>query len=250
MTRPTTIRAAIYTRISSDAGAGALGVARQEKDCRALCRDRGWQVIQPVYCDNDVTAADRKKVRPAYQRLLADIRAGKVDAVAVYDLDRLARQPDELGAFVVLCETMNVTELATVAGTIDVGTGDGLLVARIKAAVAEEEVRKTRQRIQRKNLELAEKGEPNPGGRRAFGWVRTECVRNGTVVDEAEAELIREAARQFLAGESLRSIREDWRQRGIRGANPLWMVEFVEHDECVQRQVHLGIGGQQLGRKR
>jgi site-specific DNA recombinase len=38
------MRAAIYTRISSDSGT-ALGIARQEQDCRALAVQRGWTIV-------------------------------------------------------------------------------------------------------------------------------------------------------------------------------------------------------------
>ena len=44
------VRAAIYTRISKDTEDTRLGVERQEKDCRRLCADRGWTVVD-VYCD-------------------------------------------------------------------------------------------------------------------------------------------------------------------------------------------------------
>ena len=216
MTRTKAIRCGIYARISSDRDGGALGVKRQEADCRRIAADRGWQVIEPAYIDNDISAADRRKVRPAYNRLLADIRARNVDAVAVWDLDRLTRQPAQLEEFVTLCDEAGVTQLATVSGTIDVGTGDGMLVARIKGAVAAEEVRKTRQRRVRANRDQAERGQSKGGGRRGFGWKREKgVIRDGTVHDEAEAELIREAAKRVLAGESIRAICSDWNARSI-----------------------------------
>lgn len=89
-------RAAIYARISSDAEGRKQGVKDQEKDCRQLCAERGWQVIEPAFVDNHRTAADPTKPRPAYDRLMADVRAGKVDAVVVTVADRLHRQPAEL----------------------------------------------------------------------------------------------------------------------------------------------------------
>jgi len=66
-------RAAIYARISSDRDDERLGVDRQVTDCRKLCRERGWGVAGE-YVDNSIGAADPRKVRPEYQRLLADIR--------------------------------------------------------------------------------------------------------------------------------------------------------------------------------
>lgn len=202
-------RAAIYARISRDKVGEALGVARQEADCRKLCADRGWEVIEPPYIDNDVSAYDPSKTRAHYERLLRDIAAGRVDAVAVWDLDRLHRRPMELEEFTLACERAGVTQLATVTSIVDMGTGDGMLVARIKGAVAAEEVRKTTARIRRKKLELAERGLPSGGGR-AFGY-----ARDGMTIVEPEAAMIREAANKVLDGATLASIRDRWQASGI-----------------------------------
>ncbi len=74
----TTVRAAVYVRISSDRAGAGLGVARQEEDCRALCDRLGWQVAR-VYPDNDVSAYSGRR-RPQWERLNADIAAGLVDS--------------------------------------------------------------------------------------------------------------------------------------------------------------------------
>ena len=71
---------------------------RQIKDCKALCADRGW-IVAEVFIDNDVSATSGKR-RPEYQRLLRAIESGDIDAVAVWDLDRLTRRPAELESFV------------------------------------------------------------------------------------------------------------------------------------------------------
>jgi len=96
------MRAAIYVRFSADPQGTALGVERQRADCEALCERRSWKVAE-VYVDNDVSATSSKP-RPAYARLLEDIDAGVVDAVVVWDLDRLYRKPAELEDFMLLAE--------------------------------------------------------------------------------------------------------------------------------------------------
>jgi len=205
-------RAAIYCRISSDRDDDRLGVDRQEQDCRTLCEDRGWTVIEPIYVDNNISASGKAE-RAQYQKLLQDIEQGSVDALAVWDIDRLARKPTELEHFVATCDAAGVTQLAFVGGTIDVATGDGLLVARIKGAVAAEEVRKTGQRIRRKKLEIAESGAFS-GGARPFGY-----EADGMTVRGSEAAVIREAASRILEGSTLYSIRKDWNERGITTAH-------------------------------
>lgn len=120
--------AAAYARISSDQDGRGLGVQRQVEDCRALASDRSWAVAEE-YVDNDVSTYSGK-TRPGYRRMLAKRAAGEQDAVTVYNLHRLYRQPAELEDFVTLCEKAGVTNVATVTADIDLGNDDGLFMAR------------------------------------------------------------------------------------------------------------------------
>jgi site-specific DNA recombinase len=202
----TPMRAAIYTRISSDSGA-ALGVARQEQDCRRLATHRGWTIIG-VYIDNDISASGSKP-RPAYRRLLDDLRGGLVEAVVVWDLDRLHRRPVELEEFLDLADHYKVA-LASVGGEVDLATPQGRMIARIKGAVARQEVEQISRRLRRKQLELAQAGRVSNGGIRPFGYSHDRMK----VLPE-EAEIVREAARRVLTGESLGGIAADLTARGV-----------------------------------
>jgi site-specific DNA recombinase len=220
-----TTRAAIYCRISSDREDERLGVDRQEKDCRKLCKEREWTALVP-YVDNDISAADPKKKRPAYERMLRDIANHRVDAVVVWDEDRLHRRPIELEEFVKVCESAGMTTMASVGGGgIDLNDDDALMLLRFKAAMAKREVDKIRKRIKRKKLANAESGKSNGGGTRAFGYGRPptgdtpeskaadNAVRNE--VNPLEGVLINEAAKRILEFDTLYNIRKDWIERGI-----------------------------------
>jgi DNA invertase Pin-like site-specific DNA recombinase len=203
-------RAAVYARISSDDDHDALGVKRQQDDCRALAERKGWQVVA-VHIDNDISAADKRKDRPGFAALLEQMQAGEVDAIVAGDLDRLVRRPIQLEEFVERCQAAGIRHLATVGGDVDLGTGDGLLVARIKGAVAADEVDRVRKRVKRKKLELAQAGRPSGGGARPFGY---EADR--VTVREPEAAVIRQAAIRLLAGESMVSLCAELERTGVR----------------------------------
>ncbi|MEC4613173.1 recombinase family protein [Tsukamurella tyrosinosolvens] len=190
--------AAVYARISSDPSGESLGVQRQLDDCRELARSRGW-VIGQEYVDNDVSAYSGKS-RPAYRRMFDDLRSGARDAVIVYNLDRLHRQPSELEAFVDLCESTGVRDVATVTADIDLGNDDGLFMARIFAAFAAKESGRKSARITRKALANAHAGLPH-GPARPFGYENDKVT-----IRESEAAIIRRVVERFLAGESLRSL--------------------------------------------
>ncbi len=200
--------AGIYCRISVDGAGDALGVKRQEADCRALAERKGWEVAE-VYVDNDVGAWSGKP-RPAYRRMLADVKASAIDAVIVYHLDRLTRRPLELEEFFEACDTAGVKDLACVTGDYDLASHDGQFLARILGAVARKESDDKSRRTKRKHLELAQAGSPVGGGR-PFGYEDDRVT-----VRPAEAALVREAGDRILAGDTLRSICTDWSARGVK----------------------------------
>lgn len=200
--------AAIYVRISKDPSGTHLGVQRQEQDCRAVAERKGWSVAE-VYVDNDFSASSGRR-RPAYERMLDAIKQNAVDAVVVWDLDRLVRRPIELEQFFAVADAAGLRHLASVGGDVDLATGEGLMVARIKGAVAAEEVRKMSARLRRKHLELAQAGKVSGGGTRPFGYEADRMT-----IRESEAELIREAVQRFFDGESVYHIAEDWNARSI-----------------------------------
>lgn len=202
------VKAAIYARISSDDGT-ALGVARQVEDCERLAVELGWEVAE-VYVDNDVSAYSGKK-RPAFERMVADLRDGYRDGVLVYHLDRLTRRPIELEQFLEVLAEAKVTDLRFVAsGGLDLGTGDGLLVARMLAAVAASESATKSRRVRRKMDEVAAAGRPH-GGARAFGFEADKIT-----VNPVQAEVIRKMVARYIAGESLRSIAQWLDDEGVR----------------------------------
>lgn len=202
-------RAAIYARISRDVSGERLGIERQLEDCRRLAESRGWVVAQE-YVDNDISASGGR-VRPEYAQMLEDIAAGDRDAVIVYHLDRLTRRPIELEEFTAICDRAGLSMLATVGKDINLANGDGMLMARIQGAFAAQESTRKSERLRRKALQVAESGMPNGGYKRPFGYERDRI----TVV-ESEAEVFRELAARYLAGESLKSLTEWLQASGVK----------------------------------
>jgi site-specific DNA recombinase len=215
------VRAAIYARISSDRDGSQLGVGRQVEDCERLIARQGWEVAER-YVDDDVSAYSGKP-RPEYRRMLDDLRGGYLDAVVVWDLDRLHRQPRELEEFFDLCKAANVTKLASVSGDVDLSTHDGQFLARILGAVAAKESDDKSRRIQRKHEELAQAGKVSGGGSRPYGYEADKLT-----VRESEAVVIRECAGRFLAGEALRSICTGLNERGVKtSTGGEWQVQTL-----------------------
>jgi site-specific DNA recombinase len=231
--------AAVYCRISDDREGRALGVQRQEDDCRGLARARGWDVAE-VYLDNDFSAFSRK-LRPAFRRMLDDLREGHRDGLVFYHLDRLVRSNRELEDVVDVCELAGVTDAISLSGDFDLTTPDGRYRARIDAAHAARESDDKSRRIRRKHLELAEGGKVSGGGTRPYGY--TDDRRH---VKASEAKVIRECVRRAMAGESLRSVCQSLNDRGIttvtgKNWNPHVLRRMLMSARIGGEREHLGV---------
>ena len=177
-----------------------------------MARRKGWEVVER-YTDQDVSAWSGG-TRPEYERCLDDLRSGVIEGLLVYDLDRLHRQPRELEAFIDLCGLLRLTNVASVSGDIDLTTADGQFQARILGAVAKKESDDKSRRIRRKHEELAASGKVSGGGSRPFGYEADKLtIRPGV------AAVVKECARRFLAGDSIRSLCVELNERGERSAS-------------------------------
>ena len=201
------VRAVLYLRISKDVTGEQLGVSRQEDACRAICEARGWGVLD-AYTDNDISATDARKVRPAYDEMIRDYDAGKFNALVCYDLDRLTRQPRQLEDWIDRAEQRGL-RLVTANGEADLTTDGGRMYARIKAAVARAEVERKAARQKSANLQRAQQGKPY-WATRPFGFEKDGRHR------EDEAVAIRRCYRGVLAGVPLTHLAQQLTDEGFR----------------------------------
>src|SRR6202049_4312399 len=91
---PSRKRCAIYTRKSSEEGLEQEfnSLQAQSEACEAYIRSQrheGWTLTRTRYNDGGFSGGTME--RPALQRLLADIRDGRIDIIVVYKVDRLTR---------------------------------------------------------------------------------------------------------------------------------------------------------------
>lgn len=207
MIRAVTRTAALYCRISRDKEGAGLGVERQEAECRELAGRLDWTVAE-VYVDNDLSASTGKP-RPAYRRMLDDLRDGRIGAVIAWHSDRLHRRPTELEEFIEVCETRGVAVQTVRAGTVDLSTASGRMVARMLGAAARHEAEHSSERIRAQKARAAASGQWIGGGR-PFGY-----NQDGATLRVDEAERVADAAVRILAGETTYKIAKEWRETGV-----------------------------------
>jgi site-specific DNA recombinase len=206
MTSP--LRAVIYARISKDTDGRSEAPERQIDACRARARTEGWQVVGEVV-DRDLSAFDRKTVRPGYERVVELAKDGACDIVLVWKFDRLLRRAAEMERWIDIAEAGGA-QLASCSDPADTTSATGRMTLRMVAGFAQLSSEETSLRIRAQRAEAARRGVATGHGRRPYGL--TQGHRE--IVPE-EAEIIREIAARIIAGDSLRSIQRDLIDRGV-----------------------------------
>jgi DNA invertase Pin-like site-specific DNA recombinase len=186
---------------------------RQLEDSRAIAERKGATLADEDILIDTVSASKfSTKERTGYRELLRRIEAGGIDYVICWMEDRAHRQVLELAEFINLCRKYNVTPI-TPAAEYDLDDPDQISMWFIKVRFAEAEVEKMSKRLRRQRLQAAANGKRHGGGSRAFGTTGSGKRKVSLHRALAEQDMIREAARRILAGDSLRSIVVDWNTR-------------------------------------
>ena len=211
------LRALIYTRVSKDPKGRGRSTREQETECRQVCDDAGWDVVEVVTDNHRSASRYAKREREGWTRVKELLAAGKVDVLVTWEASRTQR---DLGAFVELrdlCEANRV--LWSYSGDVyDLTKRSDRKRTAMDAVDAEDEADRTRDRILRTVRAQAVSGKPH--GRRLYGYDRAydpttgELVNN--VINPAEAAVVVEVARRFADGESAYAICVDLNRRGIR----------------------------------
>jgi len=133
-------RAALYARVSTNNGQNP---EMQLAEMRVFCDRRGWQVAGE-YVDQGISGS--KERRPALDRLLADCRRRRVDAVVVYRYDRFARSLRQLVNALAEFQALGIDFISLHEG-VDTTTPNGRLVFGIFGSIAEFERELIRDRV-------------------------------------------------------------------------------------------------------
>ena len=155
-----TLRCAIYTRKSTEEGLEQdfNSLDAQRESCAAFIASQagqGWKELSKPYVDGGISGGTME--RPALLDLLADIKAGKVDVVVVYKIDRLTRS---LMDFAKIVEVFDVHRVSFVSVTQQFNTlsSMGRLTLNVLLSFAQFEREVTVERIRDKVAASKSKG--------------------------------------------------------------------------------------------
>ena len=133
------LRCAVYTRKSTEEGLdkefNSLDAQREAGEAYiASQKAEGWIAVSNRYDDGGFSGGNLE--RPALQRLIADIEAGRIDVVVVYKIDRLSRSLMDFAKLVEVFDRNSVT-FVSITQSFNTTTSMGRLTLNILLSFAQ-----------------------------------------------------------------------------------------------------------------
>jgi len=208
------VRCAIYTRKSSEEGLDQEfnSLQAQREACEAFIhsqRHEGWLCLRAVYDDGGFSGATMD--RPALQRLLADIAAGRVDTIVVYKIDRLTRSLADFAKIVEILDT-KAASFVSVTQQFNTTTSMGRLTLNVLLSFAQFEREVIGERIRDKITASKRKGMWM-GGVPPLGY---RVQDRKLVIIDSEAEIVRSIFRRYAELGSVRLLKEELDAGGVK----------------------------------
>jgi DNA invertase Pin-like site-specific DNA recombinase len=209
-----TVRCAIYTRKSSEEGLEQEfnSLQAQREACEAFIdsqRHEGWVCLHAAYDDGGFSGATMD--RPALQQLLADVKAGRVDTIVVYKIDRLTRSLADFAKIVEILDARGAS-FVSVTQQFNTTTSMGRLTLNVLLSFAQFEREVIGERIRDKIAASKKKGMWM-GGVPPLGY---QAQDRKLVIVESEAEIVRFIFRRYAELGSVRWLRDELEARSIQ----------------------------------
>ena len=205
---------AIYTRKSSDEGLEKEfnSLDAQREACDAFIRSQkhaGWVAVRDLYDDGGLSGGSME--RPALQRLLCDIEAGRVQIVVVYKVDRLTRSLADFAKIVDVLDAHGAS-FVSVTQQFNTTTSMGRLTLNVLLSFAQFEREIAGERIRDKIAASKAKGMWM-GGTVPLGYdVRDRKL----VISPAEAETVRLIFKRYAQLGSVTLLQDEVERQGLR----------------------------------
>ncbi len=203
------IRVAAYCRVSTDKDDQANSLASQKQYFEEYIKQKlEWQLVE-IYHDDGISGTSIKK-RDDFNRMIADAEAGKIDLILTKEVSRFARNTVDTLQITRELKQMGV-RVKFMNDNIDTFDTDGELRLTIMASIAQEESRKTSERVKWGQKRRMEQGVVF--GRDLLGY----RVQNGKLeIVPEEAEVVRLIFYKYLhEGKGCTTIGKELREAGI-----------------------------------
>lgn len=197
-------RCAIYTRKSTEHGLdlefNSLDAQREASEAYVKSQaSLGWKLVTARY--DDAAYSGGSLDRPALQKLLSDIKAGHIDVIVVYKIDRLTRSLADFAKLVEIFEKHAVSFVA-VTQQFNTTTSMGRLTLNVLLSFAQFERELSSERVRDKFSASRKKGKWM-GGNEPYGYVARE---KRLIIEPDEAKIIRTIFADYLKLKSIEKL--------------------------------------------
>jgi len=136
--------AGIYIRVSTeDQAREGFSLGEQKEKLMDLCKFKGYEVYE-IYEDAGISAKDIKH-RPAFQKMLNDIKEGEINYIVAYKLDRITRSVRDLEELISKLEKYNCY-LVCDRDDVNTSTANGRFFIRMLTVLSQLEIEITSER--------------------------------------------------------------------------------------------------------
>jgi DNA invertase Pin-like site-specific DNA recombinase len=194
------VRCAVYTRKSSEEGLDQAfnSLHAQREACEAYVKSQaseGWKLLPALYDDGGFSGGNM--ARPALEKLLVDVDAGRIDTVVVYKVDRLTRSLPDFARIVDRLDAAGAS-FVSVTQAFNTTTSMGRLTLNVLLSFAQFEREVTGERIRDKIAASKARGMWM-GGNLPLGYdAPIDPKTRALVVNPTEAEIVRYIFRTYL----------------------------------------------------
>ena len=189
------LKVCAYARVSTENGKQGLSLENQVETYTRLIKGNPEYAFVDVYADLGISGRSDK--RPAFQQMMQDARAGKIDLIITKSISRFARNTVTLLKYVRELKDLGVAVLFE-ENNIRTDSSEGEMMLTILASFAQEESRSFSENLRWTLRKKFEHGEGNINTSRFLGYDKDE---NGQlVINEKEAKIVRRIYDMYLSG--------------------------------------------------
>ena len=195
-----TKNAGIYIRVSTeDQAREGFSLGEQQEKLEQLCKYKDYKVFK-IYKDAGISAKDMEH-RSAFQQMLQDMRAGKINYIVAYKLDRVTRSVKDLEVLISDLEKHNCY-LVCDRDDVNTSTANGRFFVRMLTVLSQLEIEIVSERT-KFGLTGAIKSGHIPGTC-PLGYKRDESKK--IIIDETTKDVILRIFNIYLEGKSFQTI--------------------------------------------
>lgn len=228
------IRCAIYTRKSNEDGLEQKfnSLDMQRVACEKYIKSReGWVSLVKRYDDGGFSGKNLE--RPAIKELFEDVKAGEVDCVVVYTLDRLSRETKDSIEVTSFFRRHRVNFIA-VTQIFDNNTPMGKFVQTVLSGAAQLEREMIVERVKNKIATSKEQGLWM-GGTLPLGY---DVKDKELIINEKEAKTVKHIFERYMELKSMAELARELNSQGYRTKSDIFKKATVRR--IITNPIYMG----------